>query len=131
MTQKASEKVTERVLRRETLKVNRQTEETNQHTFDNRTGTAHISGIYQWVTKVYEVQVYNYGPRTVYDIMIPDATVDEKPASIASFYNGLFDLWLAANRSAPKLRRRPTRDRRAGNSLRAWVCEGWRMPMNY
>jgi uncharacterized protein len=36
-----------------------------------------------------------------YDIMIPDATVDEKPASIAAFYNGLFDLWLAANRSAP------------------------------
>ena len=36
-----------------------------------------------------------------YDIMIPDATVDEKPASIASFYNGLFDLWLARNRSAP------------------------------
>ena len=36
-----------------------------------------------------------------YDIMIADATVDEKPPSIASFYNGLFDLWLAANRSKP------------------------------
>ena len=36
-----------------------------------------------------------------YDIMIPDATVDEKPPTIASFYNGLFDLWLAANRSEP------------------------------
>ena len=36
-----------------------------------------------------------------YDIMIPDATVDERPPSIASFYKGLFDLWLAANRSAP------------------------------
>jgi uncharacterized protein len=36
-----------------------------------------------------------------YDIMIPDATVDEKPASIAAFYNGLFDLWLEANRSKP------------------------------
>ena len=36
-----------------------------------------------------------------YDIMIPDATVDEKPPSVASFYKGLFDLWLAANRSAP------------------------------
>jgi uncharacterized protein len=38
---------------------------------------------------------------TDYDIMIPDATVDEKPSSIASFYNGLFDLWLVANRSKP------------------------------
>ncbi len=36
-----------------------------------------------------------------YDIMIPDATVDEKPPSIAAFYNGLLDLWLAANRTAP------------------------------
>jgi uncharacterized protein len=36
-----------------------------------------------------------------YDIMIPDATVDEKPASIASFYNALLNLWLEANRSKP------------------------------
>jgi uncharacterized protein len=36
-----------------------------------------------------------------YDIMIPDATADEKPPSIASFYNGLFDLWLEANRDKP------------------------------
>jgi uncharacterized protein len=35
-----------------------------------------------------------------YDIMIPDATVDEKPPSIGSFYKGLFDSWLEANRSA-------------------------------
>jgi uncharacterized protein len=36
-----------------------------------------------------------------YDIMIPDATVDEKPASIAAFYNSLFAHWLEANRSQP------------------------------
>ncbi len=36
-----------------------------------------------------------------YDIMIPDATVDENPPSIASFYDGLFDLWLEANRGKP------------------------------
>jgi len=38
-----------------------------------------------------------------YDIMIPDATVDEKPPSIGSFYKGLFDLWLQANRSRPSV----------------------------
>ena len=38
-----------------------------------------------------------------YDIMIPDATVDESPPSIASFYNGLFDLWLEANREEPRV----------------------------
>jgi uncharacterized protein len=36
-----------------------------------------------------------------YDIMIPDATVDESPPSIAAFYNGLFELWLEANRQDP------------------------------
>ena len=36
-----------------------------------------------------------------YDIMIPDATIDEHPPSVAAFYNGLFALWLEANRSAP------------------------------
>jgi uncharacterized protein len=38
---------------------------------------------------------------THYDIMIPDATVDESPASVGAFYNGLFDQWLEANRSKP------------------------------
>jgi uncharacterized protein len=33
-----------------------------------------------------------------FDIMIPDATVDESPPSIALFYKRLFDLWLEANR---------------------------------
>jgi uncharacterized protein len=36
-----------------------------------------------------------------YDIMIPDATVDETPPSIAAFYNGLFELWMQANRARP------------------------------
>jgi uncharacterized protein len=36
-----------------------------------------------------------------YDIMIPDATVDETPQSVAAFYRGLFDYWLEANRSKP------------------------------
>jgi uncharacterized protein len=40
---------------------------------------------------------------THYDIMIPDATVDETPPAIASFYNGLFELWLAANRERPEV----------------------------
>ena len=39
-----------------------------------------------------------------YDIMIPDATVDESPPSIAAFYKGLFDLWLEVNREEPKVR---------------------------
>jgi uncharacterized protein len=47
------------------------------------------------------VEIFAHCGIANYDIMIPDATVDEKPPSIASFYNGLFDLWLEANRSKP------------------------------
>jgi hypothetical protein len=73
VTQKASEKVTERVLRRETLRINRQVEESNLHAFDNSvTPSGHISGVYQFVSKLYEAQVFNYGPRSVYDIMLPE-----------------------------------------------------------
>jgi MoaA/NifB/PqqE/SkfB family radical SAM enzyme len=36
-----------------------------------------------------------------YDIMIPDATVDESPPSIAAFYKGLLQSWLEANRGGP------------------------------
>ena len=27
-------------------------------------GTGHISGVYQWVNKVYQAQMFNYGLRT-------------------------------------------------------------------
>jgi uncharacterized protein len=36
---------------------------------------------------------------TRYDIMFPDATLDDQPVSVAPFYRELFDLWLEANRS--------------------------------
>ena len=38
--------------------------------------------------------------------MIPDATVDETPPSVAAFYKGLFDVWLEANRSKPTVNMR-------------------------
>lgn len=72
VTQKASEKVTERVLSRETRRVTREVEDIDRHSFDNTTGAGHVSGVYQWVEKVYEAQVFNYGPRTVYDLMVPE-----------------------------------------------------------
>jgi uncharacterized protein len=40
---------------------------------------------------------------SAFDIMIPDATVDENPASIGLFYKRLFDLWLDTNRHEPSV----------------------------
>jgi hypothetical protein len=72
VTQKASEKVTERIFSRETRRVTREVENINRHAFDNTEGDGHVVGVYQWVSKLYEAQVFNYGRRTMYDLMIPE-----------------------------------------------------------
>lgn len=40
--------------------------EKDLHSFDNSAGSGNISGVYQWVTKVYEAQVFNYGLRVMF-----------------------------------------------------------------
>ena len=72
VTNRAASKVTERVLQRQTLKIVEQFEETNEHGFDNTNGKEHIVGIYQWVDKIYEAQVFNYGKRLLFDVMVPE-----------------------------------------------------------
>lgn len=72
VTQKSSKKLTERILQRIQMKVTNEVEEKNNHTLDNVQGAGHISGIYQWVEKIYEAQMYNYGLRMLFDFMIPE-----------------------------------------------------------
>lgn len=72
VTQKAVEKVTERQLRVESSKIIKSYEDKTSHEFNNIDGSDHITGIYQWVDKIYEAQIYNYGKRQMYDIMIPE-----------------------------------------------------------
>lgn len=43
------------------------------HEFDNTGDDAsNISGIYQWVNKVNQSQIYNYGTRLLFDIVVPE-----------------------------------------------------------
>jgi hypothetical protein len=42
------------------------------HQLDNSTGQRTIRGIYQWIDKVYQVKVLNYGKRLLYDVVIPE-----------------------------------------------------------
>ncbi|MEW2332178.1 hypothetical protein AB0880_30805 [Micromonospora chersina] len=72
VTQTAAERTAERILTRETRRTTTEVEETDRHTFDNTLGTEHTVGVYQWLTKIYEAQVYNYGRRTLYDVMVPE-----------------------------------------------------------
>lgn len=49
-----------------------ETEETNTHTFDNKDGTSHVSGIYRWVERRYRAQVWNYGKRLMFEFVVPE-----------------------------------------------------------
>jgi|GEM_PF-1141610 len=72
ITQRSATKISERVLEKESRKIITEIEETNTHRLNNEGGTGHVRGVYQWVEKVYEAQVYNYGLRTMFDFMVPE-----------------------------------------------------------
>jgi hypothetical protein len=72
VTERSANKVTERVLQRSSLQTTNEVIEKNTHTLDNVGGTGHISGVYQWVNKVYQAQIFNYGMRVMYDFMVPE-----------------------------------------------------------
>jgi hypothetical protein len=72
VTQRSATKISERVLKRHTLRITNEVIEKNSHILDNVGGTGHIAGVYQWVNKVYQAQMFNYGLRTMFDFMVPE-----------------------------------------------------------
>jgi len=72
VTERSANKVTERVLERSSLRVTNEVIEKNSHLLDNVGGAGHISGVYQWVNKIYQAQIFNYGIRMMYDFMVPE-----------------------------------------------------------
>jgi hypothetical protein len=49
-----------------------ETEERNHHALSNVKGDEHVNGIYQWVDKRYQAQVYNFGKRMMFEFLVPD-----------------------------------------------------------
>lgn len=72
VSSRSASRVTERFKRTELRRLVREVEEKNAHKIDNRGGNGHVSGIYQWVEKTYEAQIWNYGLRTMYDFTVPE-----------------------------------------------------------
>ncbi|KAF2276155.1 uncharacterized protein EI97DRAFT_467385 [Westerdykella ornata] len=72
VTERSAKKITERTLSRQTLTTTSEIVEKNNHGINNTSGTTNVSGVYQWVNKVYEAQVFNYGLRTMFDFMVPE-----------------------------------------------------------
>lgn len=50
----------------------RELEETTKHGIDNANGDGHIIGLYQWIDRLVEGQLYNYGQRMMFDFVIPE-----------------------------------------------------------
>lgn len=73
VTEKTSERIRERVREERRRRVLEQTEEINAHRFTNTTDPkGHIRGIYRWLSKIYDAQVFNYGQRMMYEFVVPE-----------------------------------------------------------
>ena len=73
VTDKAVKKITERTLTKTTTVQFDETITKEGHSIDNsKAPTGNIAGVYQFLNKVYEAQVFNYGLRTMFDFMVPE-----------------------------------------------------------
>jgi hypothetical protein len=72
VTTRALERVVQKVRGERVVKTTDEFEETNKHGYDNRGGNGHISGIYRFIDKVYNNQIFNYGKRLLYEFVIPE-----------------------------------------------------------
>ena len=73
VTERSSERLRERVREERRRRVLEQIEEINIHRVDNATQPdGHVRGIYRWLNKLYDAQVFNYGKRMMYEFVIPE-----------------------------------------------------------
>ncbi len=80
ITERAVQKTQERTLRRRTVTTFNEIEETNQHGFDNQEDS-HVVGVYRWLDKIYEAQVFDYGKRELINILVPEPAAFFRHAS--------------------------------------------------
>ena len=73
ITTKAASKVVEKTFKSTKVTTISQFTEHFKHEFDNTADTAtNIAGIYQWVNKITQSQMYNYGERLLIDVIVPE-----------------------------------------------------------
>jgi hypothetical protein len=71
VTNRALSRIEERVREQRTRRTLEEFEETNTHTLD-ATGQGHVRGVYQWVDKIYSMQLINYGQRLMLEFVVPE-----------------------------------------------------------
>jgi hypothetical protein len=85
ITKRAVSKVTERVRQQFSRRVTETFEEDNEHGFTNTTqGAGNITGVYQWLNKVYRTRMFNYGKRLMFDVVVPEPAAFLIAASTAN-----------------------------------------------
>ena len=72
ITSRAVSKITERVRTQVMQRTVREFEEKTAHTFENKGGLGNVTGIYQWIDKVYHNQVFKYDERLLFDVVVPE-----------------------------------------------------------
>lgn len=72
VTDRSRSKIAETVHQLRSLRIVDTVAERNEHGIDNVQGPEHVVGIYQWLEKVYEAQIFNYGLRALYDFTVPE-----------------------------------------------------------
>jgi hypothetical protein len=73
VTEKTSERIREKVRQERRVRTLEQIEEINAHRLQNTTDPkGHIRGIYRWLNKIYDAQVFNYGQRMMYEFVVPE-----------------------------------------------------------
>ncbi len=72
VTSKSSESIRQTIKQSVTHRVLQEIQEINRHAFVNTSPDKHIRGIYRWLNKVYDAQIYNYGQRMMYEFVVPE-----------------------------------------------------------
>ena len=69
--ERSRDRVIERLVTKQERTLVREISETNRHLLENET-EEHRFAIYQYVDKIYESQVFDYGKRMMFDFMVPE-----------------------------------------------------------
>ena len=72
VTEKSLSKIQNRTMEQRITKTFHEVEETDDHGLNNANGTGNITGIYRWVDKHYQAQIYNYGKRLMFEFIVPE-----------------------------------------------------------
>lgn len=72
VTNKASSKITQSVKKTMSTTYVQTYLEDNVHEWNNVGGSGHVIGQYQWLNKIYEAQVFNYGKRLLFDTTVSE-----------------------------------------------------------